>query len=117
MTEDLALEHLDALAQPDPHPGRGRMQLAAVLVSLAVLIAVAGLVARGFDDRSTIHELKRQSECRSALATGVDLAVSDALLALIDREPGEQIDPERIQAIADELRASRQSRASTPALC
>lgn len=117
MTEELVFEHLDALAKPDERPGRGRMQLAAVLVSLAVLLAVAGLVARGFDDRSTIHELQRQSACRSALATGVDIAVSDALLALIDRAPGEPIDPERIDSIADELRAARESRASTSTLC
>lgn len=109
--------HIAALAEPNAHPGRGHYQLAALLISISVLVAVFGLVARSLDDRSTIHQLHEQSACRSALATGVDIAIADALLALIDREPGESIDPERIRAIADELRSARTDRASTPSLC
>lgn len=100
------------------HDYRYPMALAAALVALTALIGVVGLFQSNNDRGGQIIALNTDSQCRSGLATKVDVALLDAFDWVI-RHPstGSPDEAAARQQLLTDIETARAERAHTPQTC
>jgi hypothetical protein len=100
------------------HDYRYPAALAAALVALTALIGVVGLFQSNDQRGSQIIALNSDSQCRSGLATKVDVALLDAFDWVIKHpSTGSPEEAAARQHLLVDIETARAERASTPTTC